>query len=226
MQKLSSQTYYEVLEVTPDAAPHDILHAYHRAKEAYSIDGPALYTMFTPAEARELLGLIEEAFSTLSSPGRRRDYDLQLVRSRLAEKAPEPKPSAEESPKTFEAPQTGIIPKQNSSELKAGEARTRFGIYKVDTAFEDEIKQTKEMDGTFLKRIRLYKNVQPEQMVEFVRISKTYLNALESNNFSALPAPVFVRGFVGQIARALGLDDNHIANSYMEYFRKARPSAD
>ncbi len=225
MQKLSSQTYYEVLEVAPDAAPHDILHAYHRAKEAYTIDGPALYTMFTPAEARELLGLIEEAFSTLSSPGRRRDYDLQLVRGRLAEKTPEPPTEPKESPKTFQAPVTSS-PKQNSQELKSGEARTRFGIYKVDPAFEKEIQETKEMDGAFLKRIRLYKNVQPEQIVEFVRISKTYLIALEANNFSALPAPVFVRGFVGQIARALGLNDTHIANSYMEYFRKARPQAE
>ncbi|HVK62501.1 MAG TPA: helix-turn-helix transcriptional regulator, partial [Bdellovibrionales bacterium] len=63
------------------------------------------------------------------------------------------------------------------------------------------------------------KNVSLERMSEVTRISKTYLSAVESNDYKNLPAAVFVRGFIVQVARALGLEDQKVANSYMKLFK-------
>jgi cytoskeletal protein RodZ len=36
-----------------------------------------------------------------------------------------------------------------------------------------------------------------------------------------LPAPVFVRGYIVQIARFLNLDDKYVADSYMKIYKKS-----
>jgi DnaJ-class molecular chaperone len=74
------QTYYELLEVKPTAGPSEIYSAYQRARNTYSPNSPALYSMFTPEEAKELMKLIEEAYQTLSHQARRREYNANPIR--------------------------------------------------------------------------------------------------------------------------------------------------
>src|SRR5690242_16165078 len=78
--KNSEANYYEILEVAPSATGREVHMAYMRAKETYSPGSPALYTMFTPDEARQLLKMIDEAFSVLSNQTKRQEYDLSLAR--------------------------------------------------------------------------------------------------------------------------------------------------
>src|ERR1700733_1752237 len=77
-ERYEGQTYYELLEITPQAGPGEIYNAYQRARATYSPSSPALYSMFTPQEAQELMTLIEEAYQTLSHQARRHDYDLKM----------------------------------------------------------------------------------------------------------------------------------------------------
>jgi cytoskeletal protein RodZ len=84
---------------------------------------------------------------------------------------------------------------------------------------EREIAAAEECDGQFLQRVRLYKGVTLEHMSEEIRVVKSTLAALEANEFSALPVAVFTRGFVVQMARVLGLDENKTAAAYMKFFR-------
>ncbi|HEY1079737.1 MAG TPA: helix-turn-helix domain-containing protein, partial [Bdellovibrio sp.] len=46
-----------------------------------------------------------------------------------------------------------------------------------------------------------------------------YVTAIENMDASNLPVIVFVRGYVVQIAKALGLDDKKVADSYMKNFK-------
>jgi len=78
--------YYEVLEVPEDAPSHEVHKAYTRAKATYSSENPALYSMFSPEEARELLRLIEEAYTVLGNPSLRKAYDEARARG---EKSPQ-----------------------------------------------------------------------------------------------------------------------------------------
>ena len=53
-----------------------------------------------------------------------------------------------------------------------------------------------------------------------------YLQALEAERFAKLPAPVYVRGFLAEYARALGLDVERVKQTYLDRYRAARPNAE
>ena len=77
MNNLTSdlKNYYEVLEIPASARSEEIYHSYQRAKSAYSSDSLALYSLMSPEECRNVLELVEEAYSILSDPAKRKRYD-------------------------------------------------------------------------------------------------------------------------------------------------------
>jgi curved DNA-binding protein CbpA len=95
--------------------------------------------------------------------------------------------------------------------------------FQADPEMEEKIKNVTEVTGPFLKSVREYKTVTQDEIMNILKISKNYLNALEDDDFKKLPANVFVRGFVLQYAKALRLDQDKIATAYMEYLKKKRP---
>jgi curved DNA-binding protein CbpA len=228
-ERYEGQTYYELLEITPQAGPSEIYVAYQRARATYSPSSPALYSMFTPSEAQELMALIEEAYQTLSHQARRYDYDVKLglVQPKTAPSTTAayvkatPATSLTAQAQANEERWVGpvrVAPKPKE-DLPKGFARTKFSVYEIKSEMENEITGVTECDGLFLQRIRLYKGVTLDQMSEEIRVIKSTLVALEANDFEALPVAVFVRGFVIQMARVLNLDERKIGDAYMKYFR-------
>ncbi|HMN69070.1 MAG TPA: helix-turn-helix domain-containing protein [Bdellovibrionales bacterium] len=217
-ERYDGQTYYEILEVTSAAGPSDIYNAYQRARSTYSPNSPALYSMFTPEEAQQLLALIEEAYQTLSHQARRREYDMKIGLAVAPVKSAAP--MVEPRPRKTNEPWVGpvkVLPKKD--ELPTGFARTKFSVYEAKPDFDREIGALTECDGQMLQKIRLYKGVTLDQMSEEIRVIKSTLVALEANDFDALPVAVFTRGFVVQFARVLGLNERQISDAYMKYFR-------
>lgn len=232
LRQRNEATLYEILEVSPAATGRDIHSAYIRAKETYSPESPALYTMFTPEEARELLKLIEEAFATLSNQLKRKEYDLRLAKeghpafSGLVRKESNAYDTSQEKlVPVAVAPEEGAALKNsrplysNKDNLPDGFAKTRFGVYEVNKKFEQELEATEECDGNLIQKIRQYKKVNLDQVAEATRISKSYLSAIEANAKESLPAPVFVRGFVLQVIRVLGAPEK-VVDAFMKNYRK------
>lgn len=222
-QPQDGQTYYEILELTPSAGPTDIYNAYQRARSTYSPNSPAIYSMFTPEEAQQLMALIEEAYQTLSHQARRKEYDIKIG---LAQAAPKPIPQKpmQSSAKAKEQQWIGEVRvAKKKDDLPQGFARTKFSVYEIKPDVEREINAINECDGLFLQKIRLYKGVTLDQMSDEIRVIKSTLVALEANDLDALPVAVFTRGFVMQMARVLGLDERRIADAYMKYFRSKKP---
>lgn len=227
--------YYEILEVERDAPQNEIHQAYQRAKATYSTDNPALYSMFSKEEARELSRMIEEAYSVLGNHTARKSYDDSLTQM------PAARPAQNVAPvQTYSTPQTTtvhtpsadlnagdsigdsyIVRKREAptSSLPPGTARTALSTYKIDESLEASFRDAEDWDGKLIAKVRNYKGVGIEQVSEATRISKTYLNALEANDYKKLPAPVFVRGFVVQVARILGLNENKVASSYIKILK-------
>ena len=54
------------------------------------------------------------------------------------------------------------------------------------------------------------------------KVSADHLNSIESHSFEKLPAPVYVRGYIFQIARSLGLDHVKATKSYMQIYGKEK----
>lgn len=233
-----TQNFYEILEVPVDAPHHEVVAAYQRAKEAYSPDSPALYTMFSKDEAAELRKLIEEAFLTLGNQKKRQEYDSVLLnrkspqRVNLPDFAPAPESSNESAPNKTNSSsdskkafvrsnaESKLSHVQPTGPLPDGFAKTRISVYEIKKDLEQEIKNLVSCDGAFIRRIRLYKNINIDQLSKETRISRSYLAAIEAEDFDALPAPVFVRGFIVQLARALNFDETVAANTYIERLKK------
>lgn len=243
--------YYEILEVAHDAPQNEIHKAYQRAKATYSQESPALYSMFSKDEARELLRMIEEAYAVLGNQALRKSYDEKLAQSgppsngipthpvplTTAAKptiesvhkslpdfhAPSSTPSETVSAVAISDPAEAFTVRKRESSHKAnvptGMGRTNLSTYKLDETFESEIASCTDFDGAFLQKVRLYKNISIDKISEATRIGRTYLMAVETNDYKALPAAVFVRGFIVQIARALNLDETKVAGTYMKRFK-------
>lgn len=204
MHGTSRYNYYEILELNANAPQHEVTAAYERARVTYSGDNPAIYTIFSEREARDLLVVIEEAYSILGNKILRNIYDQRLLSGRSG---------------LNDLTYASIIEasKQMMPEPKAEKKEISF---KKDEAFEKEIANQEHWDGAFLQKVREYKNISLEKMFEITKINPWYITALEKMNAGSLPAIVFVRGYVVQVAKALGLDDKKVADSYMKTFKE------
>lgn len=70
-------------------------------------------------------------------------------------------------------------------------------------------------DGPRLRRARLARGLEIEDVAGITKVNPTYLRFLEDERFDDLPAVVYVRGFVVAYARLLGLDPSRVAPSYV-----------
>jgi curved DNA-binding protein CbpA len=208
MNLSSKYNYYEVLEINQQAAQHEVSTAYDRAKSTYSTENPALYTIFSDAEAREWLTLIEEAYSVLGNKALRSIYDERMAASvtgNLGREELRYDSLLHASKQVFPEPQKKqpvvASPKKISAEM------------------EEKIKSTTEWTGALLKEVREYKGFSLEKLSEITKVTSFYLNSVEKEDPKNLPAQVFVRGYVVQIAKTLGLDQKIVADSYMKRFK-------
>jgi transcriptional regulator with XRE-family HTH domain len=79
-----------------------------------------------------------------------------------------------------------------------------------------------EYSGALLRQIREACGIELREIAERSKIGMAYLSALESEVFAKLPAGVYVRGFLVEYARILGLDAERVKATYLERFRAAR----
>ena len=74
-----------------------------------------------------------------------------------------------------------------------------------------------ESIGAYLKRCRVHLGLTLKDVAVRTRIRTTYLQHIENERLSDLPAPVYLRGFVLEFARVLELPDpESITNDYMK----------
>jgi len=85
--------------------------------------------------------------------------------------------------------------------------------------------QERQRIGETLRAARLAKGVSLEEAAAATRIRRSALQALESDDFEALPASVYTRGFLVNYARYLGLIAEEIAEEFDRQQReRAEPS--
>lgn len=73
-----------------------------------------------------------------------------------------------------------------------------------------------EQPGSYLRHHRLVKGVTTRGLAEETKIRASLLETLEDEEFSDLPAKVYVRGFVVQCAKAVGVEDpERLATAYL-----------
>jgi cytoskeletal protein RodZ len=79
--------------------------------------------------------------------------------------------------------------------------------------------------GHWLKRQRELRDISLREVSDVTKINLRYLEALEENRFTALPAPVFARGFLREYARYVGLDPDEVVNYYTAAQQEQEPES-
>ena len=64
--------------------------------------------------------------------------------------------------------------------------------------------------GSYLRRERELKQISVAELAQTTRIPVRLLHQIENDDCDALPADVFVRGFLRSYARALGIDEEQV----------------
>ena len=189
-------THYEVLEVGSDAGPEELERAYRLARATYGEDSLAIYSVFNEDDSSAIRERIELAYRVLANSDQRRLYDASLGSGAAA--GEEIKIALDLDVETAELPP---IP------------RLVEGVAEFEP-FEEE--EEGSIDGAWLRRSRLRCGVEIDQIAVVTKINPTYLRFIEEEKFEDLPAPVYVRGFVGAYARCIGLDPERVVAGYMK----------
>jgi len=123
--------------------------------------------------------------------------------------------------RSYDAARMGEMPEEE--EPRSREVPT---FDRMDDGSGEESEEETVWDGARLRRARLLRSVEVEDVASATKISPAYLRFLEEDRFDDLPAVVYVRGFVAAYARFLGLDANRVSRSYSQRFeeqRRAKP---
>jgi curved DNA-binding protein CbpA len=198
MSSFSELDHYEVLEVAPEAGPDEIERAYRLARATYAADSMAAYSVLEPDDAAALRERIEIAYRVLSDVESRRAYDTELRRAARGEE-----------------PATGPLPPPPRP-APVAPATDPAVIAALDALDDGE-----GFDGARLRRARLLRGLELEQIAAVTKIHQNYLRCLEEESWKDLPAAVYVRGFVSAYARCVGLDPAVVAGDYMQRYRAA-----
>ncbi|MBT8493356.1 MAG: helix-turn-helix domain-containing protein [Deltaproteobacteria bacterium] len=81
--------------------------------------------------------------------------------------------------------------------------------------------EASEITGDLLRQAREARGIDLREIAEHTKIGMTYLDAIENETFGKLPAEVYVRGFLTEYAKMIGLDSGQVVDSYLRRLRDA-----
>jgi curved DNA-binding protein CbpA len=245
-------SYYEVLDVTPNASRLQIREAYIRLRSTYSSGSHALYSLVSEEEARDALDKIEEAYRVLDDESQRREYDAAIG----IVKEPPARPygaeffgdhvdgqasrlagirsSSEELNRPYNADLVRDSEAWQDDNARAASRRpVNFGKIKkaatrasdpdVLAAMQAIISKPQSFDGKGLVQLREIVGIDQAEIQERTKISIEYIKGLENNDFQKLPSLVYVRGFLKIYLQYLGLPDaSTLIEAYTEKYNHWR----
>ena len=118
-----------------------------------------------------------------------------------------PEPVATEQEPVSSGPDVALAVSPKPPPPPLRESRTR--LKPVD------LPQDAEFTGEVLRRVREQRGFSLVQLAERTRISTRHLENVEADEYGELPATVYLRGILMNIARELGLDPLKVSRSYL-----------
>ena len=198
------ESFYELLRVTPHSSVSEITSAYYAAKNAFSKDSLATYSLMPEESSAEILAQLETAYLTLTNPDRRREYDRKLANSEpfdSEEKMTSQELNTQTNPSAgYSAPPEAVVLPQTSA---------------------SSISETSMADIHLnLSQIRESKGLTLNDVSRITKIPLRYLQALESHDLKGLPAKVYIQGFLKNLAQLYRLEPKSTVSSYFEQIEK------
>ena len=91
----------------------------------------------------------------------------------------------------------------------------------LQSELEREIGPDTEFSGTLLRKVRESQGVELGEIASRSKIARMHLSAIEEELYDELPAPVYVRGFLTELAKYLRLDPSQVHKTYLRRMREA-----
>jgi flagellar biosynthesis protein FlhG len=201
---LPSDSHYELLEVPPTASFEDIRRANRRIRDIYGAESVAISGLYDPASLEAVHRRLDLAYTTLMDAAKRKEYDLELF--------PEGVPLPLATP-------------EGAGALPRAATRDDSPAHGVRPPMPDIGPRT-VFSGAVLRSVREALGIELREIAERSKIGMAYLQAIEDDRFAKLPAAVYVRGFLGEYARLLGLEPERVKDTYLERYKAARPGTD
>ena len=240
MRDFREQNFYELLDVKPHASSQELERSYRRARRFFSSSNVATYALFQPDELNLLRRRIEEAYRVLNDPERRQRYDSEMVDFQ-GQVLSTPPPAREPSPEETSEPEAPMPVEEVRETTPAGEQK----LLEMDGKQPPEeeppaprveqvpppepspppmpvITESTEYTGALLKQVREARQISLEKIADVTKIALYYLRYLETESLEDLPAEVYIRGYLRQIARLLGLDPAEVSSGYLERLAKLK----
>jgi flagellar biosynthesis protein FlhG len=205
---LEALTLYEVLELDPSATDEEIRRAHRRQREIYAPESMAIAGLYSAEALAAVQTRVEAAYDTLLDVERRHSYDLALFPSGV--------PARRNAPPSVPVP---IQPLTNTTTPAAGVNASEPAPVLPD---EPVITLDTEITGSLLRRLREARGIAIADISARTKVGASHLRAIEEERWDVMPAEVYLRGFVIELARYLRLDPTHVAQAYMTRFRRHR----
>jgi flagellar biosynthesis protein FlhG len=185
-------TLYSVLGVTRSASDEEIRRAYKRQREIYATGGLATVSLLDGPQLTAAQRKLDEAYDTLLDLVRRRAYDLSTF--------PEPEPEV----------------------LSARTTRPALDAEQImlQQELQREIGPETEFTGPLLRKVRESQGLELADISARTKIARAHLSALEEERFEDLPALVYTRGFLVELAKQLRIDPLHVQKTYLRRMRE------
>jgi curved DNA-binding protein CbpA len=199
--------HYELLEISRTSTTAEVERAFRLSQQTYGEGSLALYSVFESNDAAVIRERLDEACRVLSDPELRAAYDAAQS---TGDHALVPTPFVE-----TQNTESGSDVATDESEVGSFDQ-----VVEEYDAFEDG--GGGEFDGLRLRRTRLFRGYEINDISDVTKVSGTHLRNIEDENFIDLPADVYVRGFVTAYAMTIGLDPNVVVPSYMARVQESR----
>lgn len=194
---LAAPDHYTVLGIGRSSNDEEVRRAFKRQREIYATGGLATSSLLDETELASSQARIDEAHDTLLDPVRRRAYDLSTF----------PDPDANR-PEAQTVPRPALAAEQ----------------LMLQSELAREIGPDTEFTGPLLRKVRESQGIEIAEISSRTKISKAHLVALEEETYDGLPAIVYVRGFVTELAKYLRLDPAQVQRTYLRRMREKHVS--
>lgn len=232
MKPYQQQNYYQLLEVPVTATIEEIRSACARALQLHDPASAAMYALADPSQIEDLRKMLVKAMETLTSLELRADYDRSLG---LAPSAP-PEPTQLGMMEILKSvatqpPWLRVVPYHpavsSPPEEPAAPAPEAPLAHPAPPAHPirakpKEFSPDAEFNGELLREVRESLGLTLQQVGERTRISVRHLENVEADRYDGLPAAVYLRGIVMNLARELKLDPIRVARSYLSLVAAAK----
>lgn len=186
---------YDVLWTHRGATDEELRRAYKRQREIYQPGSLPLTSLLSEEALKREQARVEEAHETLLDPLRRKAYDASIFPEDSTRRAPEP---------------------------QALDAAAEAERLLLRQELAREISAETEFTGRLLRKVREAQGIELEDIAKQTKIALSHLRAIEAESFTELPALVYTRGFVQQLAKYLKLDPTQVTRTFLRRMREAR----